>query len=116
MDYFFLGDAELVTAFRFIGVAGMAVENSSDAVSAFKKITEGSNETVGPATPASLPGADCRVLIITEAVADWLGDFMINWQMSGHYPLLVEIPGMLGKLPGKKTLVDAIREAIGIQV
>jgi V/A-type H+-transporting ATPase subunit F len=41
---------------------------------------------------------------------------MIDWQMSGRYPLLVEIPGMLGKLPGKKTLVDAIREAIGIQV
>jgi V/A-type H+-transporting ATPase subunit F len=115
VDYFFLGDAELVTAFRFIGVAGMAVENSSDAVTAFRRITEGFNETAGLAMPDSLP-VDCRVLIITEAVASWLGDFMIDWQMSGHYPLLVEIPGMLGKLPGKKTLVDAIREAIGIQV
>jgi V/A-type H+-transporting ATPase subunit F len=116
VDYFFLGDAELVTAFRFIGVAGMAVENSSDAVTAFRRITEGWNETAGLAMPDSLPGAGCRVLIITEAVAGWLGDFMINWQMAGRYPLLVEIPGMMGKLPGKKTLVDAIREAIGIQV
>jgi V/A-type H+-transporting ATPase subunit F len=94
----------------------MAVENSSDAVAAFRRITEGWNETAGLAMPDSLLGADCRVLIITEAVAGWLGDFMIDWQMAGRYPLLVEIPGMLGKIPGKKTLVDAIREAIGIQV
>jgi V/A-type H+-transporting ATPase subunit F len=30
--------------------------------------------------------------------------------------LIVEIPGIMGRMPGKKTLVDSIREAIGIHV
>jgi V/A-type H+-transporting ATPase subunit F len=41
---------------------------------------------------------------------------MVNWQLSGRYPLLVEIPGIGGRLEGRKTLVDAIREAIGIHI
>jgi V/A-type H+-transporting ATPase subunit F len=117
MDYFFLGDAELVTAFRFIGIEGMAVSDSSGAVAAFRRITEGWNETIGLVLPDSLSGLDnCRVLIITEEVAGWLGDFMIDWQISGRYPLIVEIPGIDGRIAGKKTLVDSIREAIGIHV
>ena len=117
MDYFFLGDPELVTAFRFIGIEGMAVRNSAEAVAVFRKITEGWDETAGIVLPDSLPGADsCQVLIMTEEVADWLGDYMINWQIFGRYPLLVEIPGMTGKLDNRKTLVESIREAIGIHV
>jgi len=51
------------------------------------------------------------VLIVTEEVADWLGDDLTAWQLSGKYPLVVDIPGLMGKLEGRKTLVDAIREA-----
>jgi len=36
--------------------------------------------------------------------------------MSAEYPLIVEIPGLHGHLPGRKTLTDSIREAIGIRV
>jgi len=115
--YFFLGEAELATAFRFIGVDGMAVKDSSEAVAAFRKITEGWNEAGALVLPDSIPGADsCRVLIVTEEVADWLGDFMVNWQLMGRYPLLVEIPGINGRLIGRKTLVDSIREAIGVHI
>jgi V/A-type H+-transporting ATPase subunit F len=53
---------------------------------------------------------------MTEEVADWLGDLLIAWQLSGRYPLVVEIPGTMGRLPGRKTLVDSIREAVGIHV
>ena len=112
-----MGDAELVTAFRFIGIEGMAVKDSSEAEAVFRRITEGWNEAAGIVLPDSLPGADsCRVLIMTEEVAGWLGDLMVQWQVFGRYPLLVEIPGILGRLPGRKTLVDSIREAIGIHV
>jgi V/A-type H+-transporting ATPase subunit F len=117
MDYFFLGESELVTAFRFIGVEGAAIRDASEAVAVFRKITEGWNESGGITLPDSLPGADtCQVLLMTEEVADWLGDFMIQWQVLGKYPLLVEIPGIQGKLAGRKTLVESIREAIGIHV
>jgi len=101
MDYFFLGDPELVTAFRFVGIAGASVRDSDDALSAFRRIT----------------GAEsCRILILTEEVADWLGDTLVQWQMSDRYPLVVEVPGLMGRLPGRKTLVDSIRGAIGIHI
>jgi len=115
MDYFFLGDEELVTAFRFIGIDGITVNNPDTAIAVFKKITEGLDSGID--LPPVIPEAnDCQVLILTEETADWLGDLIVNWQLSGHYPLLVEIPGISGRLEGRKTLVDSIREAIGIRV
>ena len=78
-------------------------------------------ETIAPALPSATPldaiGPEfCRVLIMTEEVADWLGDSLIEWQLSNRYPLVVEMPGLMGRLPGRKTLVDSIREAIGVSV
>ena len=115
MDYFFLGDAELVTGFRFIGIEGLAVKDSAEAAAAFRGITEGWNESAGLVLPDSLHGS-CHVLILTEEVAVWLDDLLVNWQLTGRYPLVVEIPGIMGRLPDRKTLVDSIREAIGIHV
>ncbi|MCL2810080.1 MAG: V-type ATP synthase subunit F, partial [Treponema sp.] len=88
MDYYFIGDEELVAAFRFIGIDGLAVKDADEAVSVFRKITEGSNYINEDDLPDSIPDK-CEVLILTEETADWLGDLMINWQLSGSYPLLV---------------------------
>jgi V/A-type H+-transporting ATPase subunit F len=113
VDYFFIGDEELVTAFRFVGISGEAVFDAPHARSVFLRITQGWDETAG----IVLPNAEtCRVLIMTEETADWLGDDLTQWQLSGAYPLVVELPGTMGKLEGRKTLVDSIREAIGIRV
>ncbi|MHC6203584.1 V-type ATP synthase subunit F [Breznakiellaceae bacterium SP9] len=102
MDYFFIGEAELVTGFRFVGIDGVSASSAESALAAFKQITEGAEST--------------RVLILTEEVADWLGAALIDWELSDSYPLIVEIPGLHGRLPGKKTLVDSIREAIGVHI
>jgi V/A-type H+-transporting ATPase subunit F len=113
MDYFFIGETELVTAFRFAGISGIPVQSQSDAVDAFRRVTESFDETAGTV----LPGMElCRVLIITEEVADWLGDSLVQWQLKDHYPLIVEVPGLLGRHEGRKTLVESIREAIGIRI
>ena len=113
MDYYFIGDPELVTAFRFIGIEGTAVRDTAEAVSVFRRITEGWVDEAG----AVLPGAEnCMVLILTEEIAGWLDNVLIDWQISGRYPLVVEIPGIAGRLPNRKTLVDLIREAVGINV
>ena len=113
MDYFFIGEAELVTAFHFVGIQGQAVSGAEEALAAFKKCTHGWDETAGTVLPGTI---SCRVLIITEETALWLGDALTGWQLKGSYPLVVEIPGMLGRLSGRKTLVDSIREAIGVHV
>jgi V/A-type H+-transporting ATPase subunit F len=113
VDYFFIGDPELVIAFRFVGIDGSQARSADDARAVFRRMTEGWDETAG----AVLPGIEkCRILILTEEVADWLGDLLIEWQLSDKYPLIVELPGMMGRLPGRKTLVESIREAIGIHV
>jgi len=113
MEYFFLGDSELVTAFRLVGIDGVPVSGADDAGAAFRRITESYDSISG----AVLPGVEtCHVLIVTEEVADWLGDSLIDWQLKGHYPLIVEVPGIMGRLPGRKTLMDTIREAIGVHV
>ena len=123
MSFYFIGDEELVTAFRFIGIEGIAVKDSEETIAVFRQITEGEliassgKENTGVILPESLPAAaHCQILILTEETADWLGDYMINWQITGRYPLLVEIPGIAGRLTGRKTLVDLIREAIGLHV
>jgi V/A-type H+-transporting ATPase subunit F len=115
MDYYFIGDPELVTAFRFIGIDGTAASNPETARAAFLRITQGYDVTAGTALP-SLGGEGCRVLILTEEVVDWLDPELTRWQLSGKYPLIVETPGTLGRHPGRKTLVDSIREAVGVRV
>ena len=102
MDYYFIGDPELVTAFRFIGVEGTSVRDAEEATEVFRQIAEESG--------------GCRVLILTEEVADWVEELVVEWELSGRYPLVVEIPGIMGKLPGRKTLVELIRQAIGVNV
>ncbi|MFP3040340.1 ATPase V [Treponema primitia] len=118
MDYYFIGDAELLTAFRFIGIDGIPVTNAETARAAFLGITRGWDETAQAVLPTAYVrgSAGCRVLILTEEAADWLGAELTDWQLSGEYPLVVEIPGTIGHLPGRKTLVESIREAVGVHV
>jgi V/A-type H+-transporting ATPase subunit F len=105
VDYFFLGERDLLTAFRFAGVDGRPVGNAEEACAAFKEITREDNQC-----------AACKILILSEQTADWLGNELPSWQLSGKYPLIVEVPGLNGHISGRTTLVDSIREAIGIHV
>lgn len=118
MDYFFIGDAELLTAFRFVGIDGVAVSGPSESAAAFARITTGGRDIAGTLIPDSeFAGAEqVKVLILTEEVADSLGPELADWQLSGRFPLVVEVPGLQGPLEGRKTLVDAIRQAIGVRV
>ena len=112
-------------AVAFVGSAGVPVLGADDALDVFRRITESYDTTAGTVLPSAIAGAaaeaiagagPCRILIMTEEVAEWLGDTLIQWQLSDRYPLVVEVPGLMGRLPGRKTLVDSIREAIGIHV
>jgi V/A-type H+-transporting ATPase subunit F len=112
VEYFFIGDSELVCAFRFVGVDGGAVETREEALELFRKHT--SERSGGGASSAD--GERERILILQEEAAHWLSEELTEWQLKGDYPLVVEIPGLGGHLEGRKTLVDGIREAIGISV
>ncbi len=112
MKYYIIGDHELVLAFSLVGIDGITVVNRNEALDSFNRVTgKGSENT--PSLPAD---ERPKVLILTENVADMLQSELLQWQMKGDYPLIVEIPGIHGHVQGRKTLTESIREAIGIHV
>ncbi len=110
MDFYIIGDRELVLAFRLTGIQGAVAESRSDALEAFNRATGRGGQIALPVDQVP------KILILTEAVAGMIEEEEIAWQKTGKYPLIVEIPCLNGHVMGKKTLTDAIREAIGVQV
>ena len=94
----------MVYAFKLTGIDGTIAETRQEVLEAFNKVTVSSG--------AELP----KVLILTENASVLIEEEVLAWQKKGKYPLIVEIPGLDGHLEGKKTLSEAIREAIGIQL
>jgi V/A-type H+-transporting ATPase subunit F len=110
LEYFVIGERELVLAFKLVGVDGTVALSRDKALDSFNRLT-------GKGGTASVPASERpKVLILTEEVSSMLEEEVLDWQQGAQYPLIVEIPGIQGHLKGRKTLTDAIREAIGIQV
>lgn len=109
MKFYVIGEREIVLAFKLTGVEGTIAENRNDILSAFNKVT-------GQGGLLNVPGEIPRVLILTEQAASQIESEEIAWQKTGKFPLIVEVPGLNGHLQGKKSLSDAIREAIGVEV
>lgn len=110
MKFYIIGERELVLAFKLTGVSGSVAETRAEVLDAFNRVT-------GKGGFANLPSGEVpRVLILTEQAASQIEAEEIEWQKSGKFPLIVEIPGLNGHVEGKKTLSDAIREAIGVNV
>ncbi len=100
----------MVLAFKLTGVEGVAAETRQEVLDAFNRVTGKGGENALPVDEVP------NVLIITEKAASLIEDEEIAWQKTGKFPLIVEIPGLNGHLSGKKTLTDAIREAVGVQI
>ncbi len=111
MEYFVIGEREIVLGFMLVGVTGTAVSNKEEALEAFLDVT-GKSKRLNRTAASSRP----KVLILTEDVSDMLSREVEAHQMTGKAPLIVEIPGLNGHIEGRRTLTEAIREAVGIQV
>jgi V/A-type H+-transporting ATPase subunit F len=111
-DFFVVAEEEIVLAFRLVGVDGRAVSGRDEALDAFKYATgRGSDPSGRP-----YKGIGARVLILTEETADLLEDEALEWQLSGQFPLIVEIPSQGQPKAGRKGLVDLVREAVGVGI
>lgn len=110
MDFYIIGSREIVLAFRLTGISGTAVETRREALDAFNRLTGNGSGTAG------LLEEKPKILILTETVSALIEDEVLSWQKKGQFPLLVEIPDLNGHVEGKKSLSDAIREAVGVQV
>lgn len=100
----------MVLAFKLTGVDGTVAETRQEVLDAFNRVTGKGSSIAAPAFEVP------KVLILTEGAAAAIEEEELAWQKTGKFPLIVEIPGLDGHVTGKKTLTDAIREAIGVQI
>ena len=103
MDFYVLGDEDVILGFQFAGIKGSTVSGPEEASAEFESIVGSAYGEIG-------------VLLISEKTASMIEDKVLSWQMTGNYPLIVEIPDLSGRVEGKKSMLDSIREAIGIHI
>jgi V/A-type H+-transporting ATPase subunit F len=117
-DFFFIGEEELLVAFRLVGVAGKAVTGREEALEAFLVATGQKALTSRPDEPLSPEawGLGSKVLILSSEVARLLEEEARDWQFGGEYPLIVEIPSPGSGPDEGGSLLAAIREAVGISI
>jgi V/A-type H+-transporting ATPase subunit F len=96
-----IGGEEIVIGFQFIGVPGTVVHTPEEAKAAFHAVTE---------------AGTAKVVILTEQAAAMIAHDVMEWQLGGAYPLIVEIPDIDGHLENRTSLIDSIREAVGLHV
>ncbi len=111
-DFFVIAEDEVALAFRLVGAEARGVAGREDALDAFRCATGSGPDPLGK----PYPGIGAKILVLTQAVAGLLDEETKEWQLEGGFPLIVEIPGPTGPVEGRKTLVESIREAIGIRV
>lgn len=110
MKFYIIGERELVLAFKLTGVDGTIAENRNDVLEAFNRVT-------GKGGIANIPSGEIpKVLILTESAASQIEEEEIEWQKTGKFPLIVEIPALNGHVKGRKLLSDAIKQAVGVEI
>lgn len=110
MEYFVIAERELILGFKLVGIDGCVALNRNEALSAFNRVT-------GHGGAESVPVDERpKIVILTEDISAMIEKEVLDWQKTSRYPLIVEIPGIHGHIEGKKTLTEAIREAVGVSV
>jgi V/A-type H+/Na+-transporting ATPase subunit F len=99
--YFIIGDEDAVLGFSMVGVKGRTVSNRNEAESALQEAI--SDQQFG-------------IILITERVADLIRQEVDKYVFKSQFPLVVEIPDRLGKIPGKPAIRDLVNQAIGIKL
>jgi V/A-type H+/Na+-transporting ATPase subunit F len=101
VDFYCIADEDTVRGFRLAGVDGQVVTSP-------KKAAEALERAVGR--------KGLGVLILTDAVAAGIRNEVDAVRTGRTLPLVVEIPGPEGPMPGRKALRQFIQEAVGIRI
>ncbi len=101
MKFYCIADADTVRGFRLAGVAGEAVDSDAEAADALERA-------------ARRP--DLGIVVLTDEVAAGIREAVDAHRMERARPLLVEVPGPAGRMPGRKTLRQFVQEAVGIRI
>lgn len=114
IEIFVLAEEEIVLAFRMIAIEGLSVANKEEACRIFAAITH--DKSVTDPKHGTFDLSQCKMLIISEDIAEMLGSDLTDWQLESQYPLIVEIPPLSGHVEERASLVDMVRQAIGIKI
>ncbi len=87
-EIFVLAEEELLIGFGMIGIKGAAIFDRDDAITAFRSVVRDKRYSHEGQT----------------------------FDLSGDFPLIVEIPPLAGSSAQHTRLVDAVRKAIGIKI
>jgi V/A-type H+-transporting ATPase subunit F len=101
LAYYVIGDEDTVLGFRYAGVPGEVVTSAQQAREALAR---------------AIAQRRARILMVTDVIAEAMRDQVTAVRTSTTWPLVVEIPGPTGPMPGKRTLLAPIVEAVGVRV
>jgi V/A-type H+-transporting ATPase subunit F len=101
VKFYCIADEDTVRGFRLAGVEGRAVKTPKEAQAALS---------------AALDDAAIGILILTERVAADVCRQVEDVRSTRRRPLVVEIPGPEGPIPGRKTLRQFVQEAVGVRI
>jgi V/A-type H+-transporting ATPase subunit F len=101
MKFHCIADEDTVRGFRLAGIDGEAVETAAEAEQAVRRTAE--NPGIG-------------ILILTDLVAAEIRPLVDDIRTNRSRPLIAEIPGPDGPMPGRKTLQQLVQEAVGIRI
>lgn len=101
MKFYVLGDESTVTGFKLVGVEGEAVETVDEAREALSKAL-------------SMP--EIGIIIVTERFAEGLREEVRERVFGSGFPLVIEIPDRNGPLPGRVSIRQIVRSAVGIGI
>ncbi|NIQ94691.1 MAG: Vacuolar H+transporting two-sector ATPase F subunit [Desulfuromonadales bacterium] len=101
MDIFVLGSEEVVVAFAMGGMAGRTVSDRREARDALN---------------VDFAAEEIRLLVIEEQVAEMARDRVEALKLDPKAPLIVEVPGLSGPLEERRTPLEMVRRALGIEL
>jgi V/A-type H+/Na+-transporting ATPase subunit F len=101
VEFYCIADEDTVRGFRLAGIAGQSVTTPDQAAAAVRQ---------------AVTQTEWGVIILTERLAASIRQQVEAIRMERDRPLIVEIPGPEGPLPGRKSLRQFVQEAVGIRV
>lgn len=101
MELMVIGHPAAVLGFSLAGVSGQIATSA---------------EEVNRALDDALAKKGVGIILVTEEVAVLIKERMENLKMHSTVPLVVEIPSPEGTPPGKQSLSEVVRRAIGIKL
>jgi vacuolar-type H+-ATPase subunit F/Vma7 len=101
MSYYVIADEDTVLGFRYGGVQGEVAETPEAARVAFNRVCRDKRY---------------NIVILTQDVAKGIRDEVNHVRFELQEPVVVEIPGSSGPLPGRPDLLKLIQEAVGLRL